>query len=289
VSCRGGRGRGSGWRGAVCEDHGGGAGRGVLGAERARENRVGRRRRGRAGGAGGRGGQGGLAHVGEVARARGLGGAEPQLPAAWVPAPVAPPSAFRDKNTRRVGKSQSDRQVAGRNGRRTSRAIPEVQARPVPAARRGGAAGRQAGGRHPTATTRHACIISAAAAGRMQQQHANAGCYCLPHHIVCALGRRVADRAIGVGVRPSERPRHCRLLRLRRLSCRRRRRHRRRGWRWRCRAVRPPLPLPLLLVVVVAAHQRAGHRAEGNGRGPRGWLAPVPGGPGRVGQVGDGG
>jgi hypothetical protein len=35
-----------------------------------------------------------------------------------LPASVAP-SIFRDKNTRRIGKSQSNRQVAGRNGRRT--------------------------------------------------------------------------------------------------------------------------------------------------------------------------
>eukprot|EP01047_Picozoa_sp_COSAG01_P061003 COSAG01_NODE_7554_length_3152_cov_1.079266_2_plen_248_part_00 len=38
-----------------------------------------------------------------------------------LPASVAP-SIFRDKNTRRIGNSQSNRQVAGRNGRRTSSA-----------------------------------------------------------------------------------------------------------------------------------------------------------------------
>jgi hypothetical protein len=36
-----------------------------------------------------------------------------------LPTSVAP-SIFRDKNTRRIGKSQSNREVAGRNGRRTT-------------------------------------------------------------------------------------------------------------------------------------------------------------------------
>jgi hypothetical protein len=47
-----------------------------------------------------------LPTIGRVAAARG-----------HLPASVAP-SIFRDKNTRRIGKSQSNRQVAGRNGRR---------------------------------------------------------------------------------------------------------------------------------------------------------------------------
>ena len=49
------------------------------------------------------------------------------------PRPLRPQylEIFRDKNTRRIGKSQSNRQVAGRNGRRTVQRDPGLHREPL--------------------------------------------------------------------------------------------------------------------------------------------------------------
>jgi hypothetical protein len=61
------------------------------------------------------------------------GRCDPGRPARRLPASVAP-SIFRDKNRRRIGKSQSKQQVAGRNGRRTGEVADAWRGRVLPVA-----------------------------------------------------------------------------------------------------------------------------------------------------------